>query len=50
MHLLSVVLCKVNYKSGTCIHAHMNWHTCLLEEQNAVPSSLTSGRMLGTRL
>jgi len=27
MHVLSVVPCRVNYKSTSCIHAHMNWYT-----------------------
>ena len=38
-HVLSVVPCRVNYKSTTCIYAHMNGYTCLLQELNAVPSS-----------
>jgi len=48
MHVLSVVPCRMNYKSTTCIHAHMNWYTWLLQEQNVVSSSQICGGTLDT--
>ena len=48
MHLLSVLPCRVNYKATACIHAHMNWHAWLLQEQNVVSSSQICGGTLDT--
>jgi len=42
------VAARVSYKSTTCVHAHINWPTCLLQEENAVPSSQICGVMIDT--